>query len=67
MAAIGIVNLVLALELKDGAGEFLVGPVLPDSVVLVTVGVLTKIGSIAGLFPARKAATVEPVALLRYE
>jgi putative ABC transport system permease protein len=67
LAAIGVVNLVLAMELKDGAGEFLGSPVLSDSVMLVTVGVLAIIGFIAGVFPARKAATVEPVESLRYE
>jgi putative ABC transport system permease protein len=67
LAAMGVVNLVLALELKEGAGEFLGSPVLSDSVMLITVGVLAVIGFIAGVFPARKAATVEPVESLRYE
>lgn len=67
LAAMGVVNLVLALELNEGAGEFLGSPVLSDTVMLITVGVLAIIGFIAGVFPARKAATVEPVESLRYE
>jgi putative ABC transport system permease protein len=49
------------------AGEFLGTPVLSDSMMLITVGVLALIGFIAGVFPALKAATVEPVESLRYE
>ncbi len=67
LAAMGVVNLVLAMELKDGAGEFLGSPVLSDSVMLLTVAVLAVIGFVAGVFPARKAASVEPVESLRYE
>lgn len=67
LAAIGVVNLVLSMELNEGAGEFLGSPVLSDTVMIITVGVLALIGFIAGVFPARKAATVEPVESLRYE
>lgn len=67
LAAMGVVNLVLAMELNEGAGEFLGSPVLSDTVMFITVGVLAIIGFIAGVFPARKAATVEPVESLRYE
>lgn len=67
LAAMGVVKLVLAMELNEGAGEFLGSPVLSDSVMLITVGVLAIIGFIAGVFPARKAASVEPVESLRYE
>lgn len=67
LAAMGVVKLVLAMELNEGAGEFLGSPVLSDSVMMITVGVLAIIGFIAGVFPARKAASVEPVESLRYE
>ena len=67
LGAIGVVKLILAMELKDGAGEFLGSPVLSDSVMIITVVVLSIIGFIAGVFPARKAALVEPVESLRYE
>ena len=55
----------------DGAnlqGQNIVGrPVLSLSLVLMTVGILTAIGLAAGVFPARKAASVDPVESLRYE
>jgi len=66
-AATGMINGVLALNLTEGAGEFLGQPVLSLSVVATTVGVLSVIGFIAGVFPARKAAKLEPVESLRYE
>lgn len=62
-----VVKIVLALELNEGAGEFLGQPILSETVMLITVGVLAIIGFIAGVFPARKAASVEPVESLRYE
>lgn len=62
-----IIEKALALELNEGAGEFLGQPVLSETVMMITVGVLAIIGFIAGVFPARKAASVEPVESLRYE
>ncbi|MCC5925049.1 MAG: ABC transporter permease [Bacteroidetes bacterium] len=62
-----IVEFVLSLNLTEGAGEFLGQPVLSQTVVLITVGVLTAIGFVAGVFPARKASRLEPVESLRYE
>lgn len=67
LVATAIVKLVLAMELNDGAGEFLGSPVLSDSVMMITVAILALIGFVAGVFPARKAASVEPVESLRYE
>lgn len=67
IGAVGLIELVLSLNLQDGAGEFLGQPVLSESVIFITVGVLTVIGFIAGVFPARKASELEPVESLRYE
>ena len=51
----------------DGDLELLSQPTVNWSVALITVATLSLIGFLAGLFPARRAASVNPVEALRYE
>lgn len=62
-----VVLVVDSLPTAGGPMEFLANPKLSWPIGLVTVGILTAIGLMAGLFPARKAAKVDPVEALRYE
>lgn len=51
----------------DGPMQFLGQPILSGTIMLLTTGILAAIGLVAGYFPARKAAAVDPVDSLRYE
>jgi putative ABC transport system permease protein len=62
-----VVAIFQTLPAEDGAMQVLGRPVFSLSLVLMTVGILGAIGFAAGVFPARKAASVDPVESLRYE
>ena len=64
-----VVSAVRMLPAGDGisAMQFLGRPVLSATTMFMTTGVLATIGLLAGFFPARRAAAVDPVESLRYE
>ncbi len=63
----GIVYAMGFVNTSDGPMRFLGRPILSVGIMLFTVIVLTVIGLFAGVFPARRAASVDPVESLRYE
>jgi putative ABC transport system permease protein len=65
--SLGLMAIVAALPLKDEAFDFLGRPTFSPAIALATSVVLGTIGMLAGYFPARRAASVNPAVSLRYE
>jgi putative ABC transport system permease protein len=63
----GVVSGVRLFPSNEGVMQFLGKPVLSASIMLMTTGILALIGLLAGFFPARRAASMDPVESLRYE
>lgn len=63
----GVVSAMKLIPSEDGAMQFLGKPILSPFIMVMTAGILGTIGLLAGLFPARRAASVDPVESLRYE
>ncbi|HEX6558919.1 MAG TPA: ABC transporter permease, partial [Longimicrobiales bacterium] len=62
LISVGLVKVGGMLPIEDAVGV----PVISPSVLLITLSLLSGIAFLSGLFPARRAATLDPVECLRY-
>ncbi len=62
-----IVGLVGLAPDTSGPLQFMGHPIFSKLVAFVTVAILVAIALLAGIFPARKAAEIDPIEALRYE
>jgi putative ABC transport system permease protein len=65
--SLGMIATIAALPLKGEAFDFMGRPTFSPAIAAATAMVLGLIGTAAGYFPARHAASVDPAVSLRYE
>ena len=67
LAALALMGIISVLPLKGDAFDFLGRPTFSPAIAAATATVLGTVGMLAGYFPARRAASVNPAVSLRYE
>ena len=67
IVSLALMAVIAALPLKDQAFEFLGRPTFSPAIAAATALILGSVGTLAGYFPARRAASVNPAESLRYE
>lgn len=67
LVAVGLMEGIALLPLKGDAFDFMGRPTFSPLIALATTAILGAIGTMAGYFPGRRAAHVNPAESLRYE
>jgi putative ABC transport system permease protein len=67
LVGVVLMQIIAALPLKGDAFEFLGRPTFSPAIAAATSLILGTVGMLAGYFPARRAASVNPAESLRYE
>jgi putative ABC transport system permease protein len=65
--SLALMGIIAVLPLKGDAFDFLGRPTFSPAIAFATAAILGTVGLLAGYFPARRAASVNPAVSLRYE